>query len=41
MQFRLSEAHHGSEGARHFDYENTYILRAMKELHLEFDAIPA
>ena len=38
---RLSEAHHGPEGARHFDYENTYILRAMKELHLEFDAIPA
>jgi cytochrome P450 len=36
---RLSEAHHGAPGARRFDYENTYILRAMKELHLEFDAI--
>ncbi len=36
---RLSEAHHGPEGARKFDYENTYILRAMKELHLEFDPI--
>jgi cytochrome P450 len=34
---RLSEAHHGPEGARKFDYENTYILRALKELHLEFD----
>lgn len=36
---RLSEAHHGPEGARRFDYENTYILRAMKSLHLEFDPI--
>ena len=36
---RLSEAHHGPPDARRFDYENTYILRAMKELHLEFDAI--
>ncbi|MDE2302766.1 MAG: cytochrome P450 [Sphingomonadales bacterium] len=36
---RLSEAHHGPEGARHFDYEPTYILRAMKRLHLEFDPI--
>jgi cytochrome P450 len=36
---RLSEAHHGPEGARHFDYEPTYILRAMKSLHLEFDPI--
>jgi cytochrome P450 len=36
---RLSEAHHGPEGAGRFDYENTYILRALKHLHLEFDAI--
>jgi cytochrome P450 len=36
---RLSEAHHGPQGARHFVYENSYILRAMKELHLEFDVI--
>lgn len=36
---RLSEAHHGPEGARHFDYEPTYILRALKSLHLEFDPI--
>jgi cytochrome P450 len=34
---RLSEAHHGPEGARRFDYEPTYILRALKSLHLEFD----
>jgi len=36
---RLSEAHHGPENARHFDYEPTYILRALKSLHLEFDPI--
>ena len=36
---RLSEAHHGPEGARRFDYEPTYILRALKSLHLEFDPI--
>jgi cytochrome P450 len=36
---RLSEAHHGPEGARHFHYEPTYILRAMHDLHLEFDPI--
>jgi cytochrome P450 len=33
---RLSEAHHGPEGNRRFDYEPTYILRALKNLHLEF-----
>ncbi|RYE50696.1 MAG: cytochrome P450, partial [Rhizobiaceae bacterium] len=36
---RLSEAHHGPEGARRFDYEPTYVLRALKTLHLEFDPI--
>lgn len=36
---RLSEAHHGSERARRFDYEPTYVLRALKSLHLEFDPI--
>jgi cytochrome P450 len=36
---RLSEAHHGPEGARHFEYEPTYILRALKSLHLEFDPL--
>jgi cytochrome P450 len=36
---RLSEAHHGPAGAEHFDYEPTYILRAMKSLRLEFDPI--
>jgi cytochrome P450 len=36
---RLSEKHHGPEGARRFDYEPTYVLRALKNLHLEFDPV--
>ena len=36
---RVSEARHGSAGARTFEYEPTYILRAMKSLELEFDPI--
>lgn len=36
---RLSEAHHGPEGARHFQYEPTYVLRALHALHLEFDPL--
>ncbi len=34
---RLSETHHGQEGARRFEYEPNYLLRALKSLHLEFD----
>ena len=36
---RLSEQHHGPEGARHFDYAPTYVLRALNSLHLEFDPV--
>lgn len=36
---RLSEAHHGPENDRRYYYEPTYILRAMRELHLEFDPL--
>jgi cytochrome P450 len=36
---RLAESQHGPEGARRFDYEPTYVLRALKSLHLEFDPI--
>jgi cytochrome P450 len=36
---RLSDEQHGPEGARRFDYEPTYILRALRHLHLEFDPI--
>lgn len=34
---RISEAHHGPAGARHYTYVPTYILRGLTELHLEFD----
>jgi cytochrome P450 len=36
---RLSEAHHGNDNDRRYFYEPTYILRAMRELHLEFDPL--
>jgi cytochrome P450 len=36
---RLSEEHHGSPSARHFSYEPTWMLRAMEELHIEFDPV--
>ncbi len=36
---RLSEAHHGRKDALRFDYEPTYVLRALRSLHLEFDPI--
>jgi cytochrome P450 len=36
---RLSEKHRGPDGAYHFEYEPTYILRAMQHLYLEFDPI--
>ncbi len=36
---RLSQAHHGAAGAHRYEYEPTYILRALKSLHLEFDPI--
>lgn len=37
---RLSEAHHGPAADRHFSYEPTWMLRAMEELHIEFDPCP-
>ena len=33
---RLSEEHHGPPGARHFDYEPTWVLRGLNNLHIEF-----
>ena len=35
----LDEQFHGPEGDRRFDYEPTYILRALKSLHLKFEPI--
>jgi cytochrome P450 len=36
---RLSEQHHGTPGNVRITYEPTYVLCAIKELHLEFDRI--
>ncbi len=36
---RLSACHLRPDGTLHFDYEPTYILRALASLHLEFDPI--
>jgi cytochrome P450 len=33
---RLSEEHHGPPGARHFQFEPTWVLRGLSKLHLEF-----
>jgi cytochrome P450 len=33
---RISEAHHGPRGARRYEYDPTYMLRGLRELHLEF-----
>jgi cytochrome P450 len=33
---RISEAHHGAPGARRYDYDRTYMLRGLTDLHLEF-----
>ena len=33
---RLSEDHHGPAGARRFEYEPTWVLRGLRELHIEF-----
>ncbi|MFZ0664262.1 MAG: cytochrome P450 [Acidimicrobiales bacterium] len=33
---RLSDEHHGPPGARHYDYEPTWLLRGITNLHLEF-----
>jgi cytochrome P450 len=36
---RLSEEHHGPPGARHFEYEPTWVLRGLHELHIEFTPV--
>jgi len=38
---RLSEEHHGPDGARRFEYEPTWILRGLRRLHLEFRPVNA
>ena len=36
---RLAEEHHGPPGARRFEYEPTWILRGLRQLHIEFTPI--
>jgi cytochrome P450 len=38
---RLSEEHHGPPNARRFEYEPTWVLRGLHELHLEFTPVEA
>jgi hypothetical protein len=33
---RLSDERHGPHGDRHFDYEPTWVLRGLSNLHIEF-----
>ncbi|OBK73975.1 cytochrome P450 [Mycobacterium sp. 1274761.0] len=35
----VSEEHHGPAGQRQFDYEPTFILRGMRELHITFTSL--
>jgi cytochrome P450 len=37
QDIRLSEAHHGPPGDRHFSYEPTWVLRGLTSLHLEYE----
>lgn len=36
---RISESSHGPAGARHYEFEPTFILRGMTELHLAFTPV--
>jgi cytochrome P450 len=36
---RLSEEHHGPAGDRRFEYEPTWVLRGLKNLHIEFTPV--
>jgi cytochrome P450 len=38
---RLSEEYHGPPGDRHYDYEPTWVLRGLHELHIEFTPVEA
>ncbi len=38
---RLSDEHHGPPDDRHFQYEPTWVLRGLHELHIEFTPVEA
>ncbi len=39
QDIRLSEKHHGPPGDRRFEYEPTWVLRGLADLHLDFVAV--
>jgi cytochrome P450 len=39
VDIRISEAHHGPPGARHYDYRPTELIRGMLALHLEYTPV--
>jgi cytochrome P450 len=41
QNIRFAPEHHGSHLDRHFDYEASWMIRGLHDLHLEFDAVPA
>jgi cytochrome P450 len=36
---RVSEEHHGTADARRYAYDPTYLVRGLKDLHIEFTPI--
>jgi cytochrome P450 len=36
---KISEEHHGPAGQRHYDYDPTFILRGLQNLHVTFTPI--
>ena len=38
---RLSDKHHGPAGDHRFVYEPTWVLRGLRELHIEYTAVEA
>jgi cytochrome P450 len=39
QDIRISEVAHGPSGARRYEYDPTYMLRGLRELHLEFTPV--
>jgi cytochrome P450 len=39
LDIRVSDEKHGPQGARRFEYPNTFILRGLNQLHLEFTSV--
>ena len=35
----ISEEHHGPPSARRYEYDPTYMLRGLRELHLQFTPV--